>query len=140
MKIKVFCHIAAGLGLVAQGIPIELAQTGVEFGALAKLGAAAAGGKGGGGATDAEVAKKANQNAPNLNIVDNNRVMIPEGADPTAVSQIIGKIMDNGIGGIKGGMALLREIGGESGLLGLKIPERFQAQIAAEVDDGIELS
>ena len=56
--------------------------------------------------------KKANQNAPNINVVDNGRVMIPEGADPTAVKYIIGDIMNNGIGGVKGAMGLLKELGG----------------------------
>ena len=35
-----------------------------------------------------------NQHAPNINVVDNGRVMIPEGADPTAVKYIIGDIMN----------------------------------------------
>ena len=40
------------------------------------------------------------QRSPSLNVVDNNRVMIPEGADPVAVKMIVGDIMQNGIGGI----------------------------------------
>ena len=39
-------------------------------------------------------------------------MMIPEGADPTAVKYIIGDIMNNGIGGVKGAMGLLKELGG----------------------------
>ena len=66
--------------------------------------------------------------------------MIPEGADPTAVKLIIGDIMDNGIGGVKGALGILKTLGGDKGLLGLKIPEKFMAQIGtAEVGDGTEI-
>ena len=58
--------------------------------------------------------------------------MIPEGADPTAVKYIIGDIMDRGIGGVKGAMGIIRTLGGNQGLLGLQIPERFMAQTEVE--------
>ena len=54
--------------------------------------------------------------------------MIPEGADPTAVKLIIGDIMDRGMGGIKGAMGILRELGGPKGFYGLKIPENYMVQ------------
>ena len=47
------------------------------------------------------------------------RVMIPEGADPTAVKLIIGDIMDRGIGGVKGALNIMKKLGGEQGLSGL---------------------
>ena len=47
------------------------------------------------------------------------RVMIPEGADPTAVKLIIGDIMDRGIGGVKGALKIMKQLGGKEGLAGL---------------------
>ena len=98
-----------------------------QFGALAKMAGKAAGGGGKGGGVGGDPGSKAKQNAPNINVVDNGRVMIPEGADPTAVKLIIGDIMNNGIGGIKGAMGILRELGGPQGFYGLKIPENYMA-------------
>ena len=95
------------------------------MGALAGMAAGGGGGGGGGGEEEDEQAGKPTQNAPNINVVDNGRVMIPEGADPTAVKYIIGDIMNNGIGGIKGALSILREMGGSEGMMGLAIPEKF---------------
>ena len=67
-----------------------------------------------------------NQNAPNINVVDNARVMIPEGADPTAVKEIIGGIMNNGIGGIKGAMGILKDLGGPGGWSTWNLPKSYQ--------------
>ncbi len=53
-----------------------------------------------------------NQSAPQVNVVDNGRVMIPEGADPTAVKYIIGDIMNNGIGGVQGAMKIINSLQG----------------------------
>ena len=70
--------------------------------------------------------KPYNQRAPNVNVVDNARVMIPEGADPTAVKMIIGDIMDNGIGGIKGAMKILKDLGGPGGWGTWNLPASYQ--------------
>ena len=67
-----------------------------------------------------------NQRAPNVNVVDNARVMIPEGADPTAVKLIIGDIMNNGIGGIKGAMSILKDLGGPGGWGTWNLPSSYQ--------------
>ena len=75
--------------------------------------AAGAAGGGGGGGGGGDPGEKAKQHAPNINVVDNGRVMIPEGADPTAVKLIIGDIMNNGIGGIKGALGIVKELGGQ---------------------------
>ena len=66
-----------------------------------------------------------NQRAPNVNVVDNARVMIPEGADPTAVKEIIGDIMNNGIGGIKGAMNILKDLGGPGGWGTWNLPQGY---------------
>ena len=66
------------------------------------------------------------QRAPNVNVVDNARVMIPEGADPTAVKLIIGDIMDNGIGGVKGAMNILKDLGGPGGWGTWNLPASYQ--------------
>ena len=107
----------ASIGDLA-GSELKLAQAESE-GFLSKLGQGAMklgekllGGSGGGG-------EKCKQNAPNVNVVDNMRVMIPEGADPTAVKLIIGDIMDRGIGGVKGALNIMKKLGGEKGLTGL---------------------
>ena len=47
-----------------------------------------------------------------MNIVDNNKVMIPEGADPTAVKYVLDDFMNRGIGGVKGALGILNQLGG----------------------------
>ena len=66
------------------------------------------------------------QMAPSINAVDNSRVMIPEGANPYAVKMIVGEIMKNGIGGIKGAMEIIKELGGKQGYAGLNIPGAYK--------------
>ena len=48
-----------------------------------------------------------------MNIVDNNKVMIPEGADPTAVKYVLDDFMNRGIGGVKGALGILNQLGGK---------------------------
>ena len=43
-------------------------------------------------------------------MVDNGKVMIPDGADATAMKYILPDINKNSIGGVKGAMKLLTEL------------------------------
>ena len=52
------------------------------------------------------------QRCPNINVVDAGKIMIPEGADPTAVKFIIGDVMNSGIVGYGGGKKIAKELAG----------------------------
>ena len=65
------------------------------------------------------------QRAPNMNVVDNARFMVPEGADPTCVKTIISEIQNNGIGGIRGAMGMVQELGGPGGWDTFQLPAKY---------------
>ena len=132
MKLRL-CAAAAAISVTAQAVRLQkdsdesiLAQAEASAGAMteaetefiSKLIDALFGGKG--------EKKPYDQRAPNVNVVDNARVMIPEGADPTAVKLIIGDIMDNGIGGVKGAMNILKDLGGPGGWGTWNLPASYQ--------------